>query len=67
MSGAGPVGSEPIGGQALVEGVMMRRGDRWGAAVRQPDGRIVTISRELPPGLDRILSNLVSEAYGYGN
>ena len=50
LSGPGP---EPIGGQALIEGVMMRRGDRWGAAVRQPDGTIVTTSRALPAGLDR--------------
>jgi uncharacterized protein YqhQ len=44
---------EAVGGQALVEGVMMRRGSRWAAAVRQPDGRIVTTSRALPAGLDR--------------
>jgi uncharacterized protein YqhQ len=50
MSGTGP---EPIGGQALIEGVMMRRGSRWGAAVRQPDGAIVTVSRTLPDTLDR--------------
>jgi uncharacterized protein YqhQ len=50
VAGAAP---EAIGGQALVEGVMMRRGARWGAAVRQPDGTIVTVSRDLPAGLDR--------------
>jgi uncharacterized protein YqhQ len=44
---------EAVGGQALVEGVMMRRGSRWAAAVRQPDGFIVTESRELPSSLDR--------------
>ena len=49
MSGTGP---EPIGGQALIEGVMMRRGARWAAAVRQPDGTIVTTSHRLPAGLD---------------
>jgi uncharacterized protein YqhQ len=43
---------EAVGGQALVEGVMMRRGSRWAAAVRQPDGRIVTMSRSLPASLD---------------
>jgi uncharacterized protein YqhQ len=45
--------AEAVGGQALIEGVMMRRGSRWGAAVRQPDGFIVTERRDLPPGLDR--------------
>ena len=49
MSGTGP---EPIGGQALIEGVMMRRGSRWAAAVRQPDGTIVTVSHDLPTGLE---------------
>lgn len=46
-----PVG--PIGGQALLEGVMMRRGDSWGAAVRTMDGTIATTSRALPENLDR--------------
>lgn len=31
-----------VGGQALVEGVMVRRGDRWGAAARRADGSIAT-------------------------
>ena len=42
----------PIGGQALLEGVMMRRGGSWGAAVRRQDGTIATTSRTLPTGLD---------------
>lgn len=46
-----PVG--PIGGQALLEGVMMRRGNSWGAAVRTLDDTIVTTSRALPDHLDR--------------
>ena len=33
----------PIGGQALLEGVMMRRGASWGAAVRRTDGTIGTL------------------------
>ncbi|MEO6627131.1 MAG: DUF1385 domain-containing protein [Aquihabitans sp.] len=41
----------PIGGQALLEGVMMRRGTAWGAAVRRADGTIATTSRTLPTGL----------------
>jgi uncharacterized protein YqhQ len=42
----------PIGGQALLEGVMMRRGQSWGAAVRCQDGTITTTSRVLPASLD---------------
>lgn len=42
----------PIGGQALLEGVMMRRGQSWGAAVRRTDGTIGTTSRTLPASLD---------------
>jgi uncharacterized protein YqhQ len=41
----------PIGGQALPEGVMMRRGQSWGAAVRRADGTIASTSRVLPAGL----------------
>jgi uncharacterized protein YqhQ len=47
----GPAG--PIGGQALLEGVMMRCGSSWGAAVRRDDGTIVTTRRSLSPTLDR--------------
>ena len=41
----------PIGGQALLEGVMMRRGQSWGAAVRCQDGTIATTSKVLPEGI----------------
>ena len=37
-----------VGGQALIEGVMMRSGDRWGAAARRPDGEIVTTGDDVP-------------------
>ena len=43
----------PIGGQALLEGVMMRQGDHWAAAVRRPDGSITTMQRALPHQLAR--------------
>jgi uncharacterized protein YqhQ len=43
----------PIGGQALPEGVMMRRGQSWGAAVRRQDGSIGTTSRVLPASLNK--------------
>jgi uncharacterized protein YqhQ len=38
----------PIGGQALIEGVMMRRAGAWGAAVRRADGTIATTGAALP-------------------
>ena len=30
----------PVGGQAVIEGVLMKGPEHWGLAVRQPDGRI---------------------------
>lgn len=36
------------GGQAVMEGVMMRAGDRWALAVRRPDGGIHVEAHELP-------------------
>jgi uncharacterized protein YqhQ len=30
----------PVGGQAVIEGVLMKGPDRWGLAVRQPDGQV---------------------------
>ncbi len=45
---------EPVGGQALIEGVMMRRVDVWAAAVRLRDGSIEVDHNAIPPGrLDR--------------
>ncbi len=32
----------PVGGQAVIEGVLMKGYERWGLAVRAPDGGIVT-------------------------
>jgi uncharacterized protein YqhQ len=43
----------PIGGQALPEGVMMRRADAWGAAVRRLDGTIATTGHRLGTGSSR--------------
>jgi uncharacterized protein YqhQ len=37
-----------VGGQALIEGVMMRAGEAWGAAARRPDGQIVTTGDQVP-------------------
>ena len=38
----------PIGGQAVVEGVMMRGPHRWAVAARRPDGTITTIDDVVP-------------------
>ncbi|MGH9278718.1 MAG: DUF1385 domain-containing protein [Acidimicrobiales bacterium] len=38
-----------LGGQALIEGVMVRSGDTWAAAARGPDGSIVTVRAEVAP------------------
>ena len=37
-----------VGGQAVIEGVMMRAPNAWSVAVRRPDGVIETRSDELP-------------------
>lgn len=42
MSDTSDGARELVGGQALIDGVMIRRGARWAAAVRCPDGSIVT-------------------------
>jgi uncharacterized protein YqhQ len=35
------------GGQAIMEGVMMRGTDSWGAAVQRKDGTVVTIAENI--------------------
>ena len=37
-----------VGGQALIEGVMMRGPSRWASAARAPDGTIVTTGGPVP-------------------
>lgn len=37
----------PIGGQAVLEGVMMRGPSAWSVAVRKPDGEIAEINRPI--------------------
>ena len=37
-----------VGGQAVLEGVMMRAPNKWAVAVRRPDGVIEAVSHELP-------------------
>ena len=43
MSGAS--GDTPVGGQAVMEGVMLRRGEVYALALRMPDGSIATERR----------------------
>lgn len=37
-----------VGGQAVIEGVMMRAPSAWAVAVRKPDGEIEAVAHELP-------------------
>jgi uncharacterized protein YqhQ len=37
----------PIGGQAVLEGVMMRGPSNWALAVRKPDGKIAEVNRPI--------------------
>src|SRR5918912_747215 len=39
--------SAPIGGQAVLEGGMMRGPSNWAVAVRKPDGEIAHVSRSI--------------------
>jgi uncharacterized protein YqhQ len=39
--------SAPIGGQAVLEGVMMRGPSNWALAVRKPDGEIAQLHHEI--------------------
>src|ERR1700754_28231 len=39
--------SAPIGGQAVLEGVMMRGPSNWSLAVRKPDGEIAHVNKKI--------------------
>jgi len=45
--------SSLIGGQAVLEGVMMRGPSNWSVAVRKPDGEIVHVSRPVVSPMTR--------------
>ena len=45
--------AQAIGGQAVLEGVMMRGPRNWAVAVRKPDGEIAQIAREIDPLMAR--------------
>jgi uncharacterized protein YqhQ len=42
-----------VGGQAVLEGVMMRSPSSWAVAVRKPDGEIAQVSREISSPMAR--------------
>src|SRR5256885_8421986 len=45
--------SSPIGGQAVLEGVMMRGPSNWAVAVRKPDGEIAQVARPVVSPMTR--------------
>jgi uncharacterized protein YqhQ len=45
--------SAPIGGQAVLEGVMMRGPGNWAVAVRKPDGEIAQVCRTITSPMAR--------------
>ncbi len=46
--------SSDIGGQAVMEGVMMKKRIRYAVAVRKPDGEIVVQQIHIPALLENI-------------
>ncbi len=45
--------AQAIGGQAVLEGVMMRGPRNWAVAVRKPDGEIAQVARSIDPLMAR--------------
>ncbi|HEX6700622.1 MAG TPA: DUF1385 domain-containing protein [Gaiellaceae bacterium] len=45
--------SQPIGGQAVLEGVMMRGPSNWAVAVRKPNGAIAQVSKSVDSAMAR--------------
>src|SRR5919199_4405473 len=45
--------SNPIGGQAVLEGVMMRGPSNWAVAVRKPDGDIAQVTKAIESPMKR--------------
>jgi uncharacterized protein YqhQ len=45
--------SQPIGGQAVLEGVMMRGPSNWAVAVRKPNGAIAQVSKRVESAMVR--------------
>ena len=49
----GPIHHTHIGGQAVIEGIMMRGRYNWAVAVRRPDGEIHAEEHDLASGADK--------------
>ena len=45
--------AQAIGGQAVLEGVMMRGPRNWAVAVRKPDGEIAQVAKPIDPLMAR--------------
>src|SRR5436305_14013447 len=45
--------TQNVGGQAVLEGVMMRGPRNWAVAVRKPDGEIAQVARAIDPLMAR--------------
>src|SRR5919197_3738218 len=45
--------SQPIGGQAVLEGVMMRGPSNWAVAVRKPNGAIAQVCQSIESPMSR--------------
>src|SRR2546430_10544872 len=45
--------AQNVGGQAVLEGVMMRGPRNWAVAVRKPDGEIAQVARAIDPLMAR--------------
>ncbi|MFL5926398.1 MAG: DUF1385 domain-containing protein [Gaiellaceae bacterium] len=45
--------AQNVGGQAVLEGVMMRGPRNWAVAVRKPDGQIAQVARSIDPLMAR--------------
>src|SRR3954464_354052 len=45
--------TQNVGGQAVLEGVMMRGPRNWAVAVRKPDGEIAQVAKEIDPLMAR--------------
>ena len=53
MGDSSPAEPRYMGGQAVLEGVMMRGASTWAIAVRKPDGEIAVDVREVPGWSDK--------------
>ena len=50
-----------IGGQAVLEGVMMRSPSKWAVAVRKPDGQIAEVVKDIESPMARPFSRITGK------